>query len=94
VYLEYWRMLSSDYTPYMQNDIEVYNGSSWITVFATQGFPGAADSTWTKFTYDITAHKNANMRIRWGYLIGQTSGTYTAASWSVDDVLVSSAICP
>jgi hypothetical protein len=43
--------------------------------------------------FDLTAYKSANMRIRFGYNIA-SGGVYTIGSWSVDDVIVSSAICP
>jgi hypothetical protein len=43
--------------------------------------------------FDVTAYKNANMRVRFGYNIA-SGGVYTIGSWSVDDVLVASAICP
>ena len=43
--------------------------------------------------FDLTAYKNANMRVRFGYNIAN-SFPYVVGSWSVDDVLVSSAICP
>jgi Putative metal-binding motif len=93
VYFQYWRWLNSDYTPYMQNVIDVYNGSSWVQVFTTAG-SSTIDGSWIKFSYDLTAHKNAGMRIRFGFLIGQTLGTYTVGSWNVDDVLVTDGPCP
>jgi hypothetical protein len=43
--------------------------------------------------FDLTPYKNAQMRVRFGYKIG-SGGVYTIGSWSVDDVIVSSAICP
>ena len=43
--------------------------------------------------FDLTAYKNANMRVRFGYNIA-SGGVFNVGSWSVDDVIVSSAICP
>ena len=43
--------------------------------------------------FDLTAYKSATMKVRFGYNIG-SAGVYTIGSWSVDDVLVASAICP
>jgi len=94
VILEYWRWLNADYLPYMQHVIDVYNGTSWVQVFTTDNANPTQDSVWAKFTYDVSAHKNAAMRVRFGFLVGQTSLTYTVGSWNVDDVLVSSASCP
>jgi hypothetical protein len=92
VYLEFFRWLNSDYLPYMQNVIEVYNGSTWVQVWASGSSPGIMDDAWNKQTYNITAHKNANMRVRWGFTIG-SSGVYTISQWNVDDVTVASAPC-
>lgn len=92
VWLEFWRHLNSDYTPYMKNTIEVYNGSSWVIVWETFGSPGVMDAAWNKQSINITAYKNANMRVRWGYMIG-SGGVYTISQWNVDDVTISSAPC-
>ncbi|HEY8377882.1 MAG TPA: hypothetical protein VIK91_15405, partial [Nannocystis sp.] len=70
VLLSYWRHLWSDYTPYMKNKIEVFNGNSWVVIFETFGSPGVDDPTWTKFEYNITPHSNAALRVRWCYNIG------------------------
>jgi hypothetical protein len=94
VIFEYWRWLNSDYLPYMQHVIEVFNGATWVQVFTTPTSSTTTDAAWTKFTYDLSAYKNAAMQIRFGFMIGQTSGTYTVGSWNVDDVLVASAACP
>jgi len=92
VYLELWRWLTSDYAPYMQNFIEVYNGTTWTVVWQSAGSPGINDCQWTKLSYDITAHKSANMKIRVGFTVG-SSGVFTAGSWNVDDIVIANAIC-
>ncbi|MBK9264463.1 MAG: hypothetical protein IPM54_32325 [Polyangiaceae bacterium] len=93
VFLQFRRWLTSDYTPYMKNVIEVYNGSSWVVVWETFGSPGVTDTSWQTPVYDITAHKNANMRVRWGFNVGST-GAFSRGQWNIDDVLVASAACP
>lgn len=92
VWLELWRMLNSDYTPYMQNTIDVFNGTSWVNVWQTGPSPGVMDADWTHVSYDITAHKNAAMQVRFGFMIG-SSGVFTIGSWNVDDVVVANAVC-
>ena len=92
VVIEFWRWLNSDYTPYMQNVIEVFNGTIWVQIFTTGGSPGVADSSWTKFTYDLAPYKNAAMQIRFGYSTG--SGVFSRSSWNIDDILVAEAGCP
>ncbi|MDI1446851.1 MopE-related protein [Polyangium sp. 6x1] len=92
VYLQFQRWLNSDTTPFMNNVIEVFNGTAWIQVWQS-GPSGATASSWTKVSYDISQYKNANMRIRWGFNIASTL-VYPYASWNIDDVIVSTTICP
>jgi hypothetical protein len=92
VWLKYFRQLSSDYTPYMHNKVEVFNGSSWVILWQTGG-SSTNDATWTKQEFDVSAYKNANFRIRFGFNIG-SGGVYTVAQWSVDDITMTSVQCP
>ncbi len=92
VFLKFRRILHSDYTPYMNNVIEVWNGSSWVLVWQS-GATGIHDAAWQTINHDLSAYKNANMQIRWGFNIGST-GVFTEGSWSVDDVTVTSVACP
>ena len=87
VILEFWRYLNSDYTPYMQNLVQVFDGSTWVSVFQSGGFPGIADSAWTHFQYDVTAYKNASFMVRFGYWV-QSSGALAVSGWNLDDVAI------
>ena len=86
-HVSYWRWLNSDYTPYMQNKFEVFNGSSWVNIWQTGSSPGTSDAAWGHHDYDVSAFKNAAFRVRFGYNIG-SSGVYTISSWNLDDVQV------
>lgn len=33
LYLDFYRWLNSDYTPYMQNQVQVYDGANWQTIW-------------------------------------------------------------
>jgi hypothetical protein len=92
VFVNYWRDLWSDYTPYMKNKIEVWNGLAWVIVYETFGSPGVDDAAWTNFSYDLTAHKNAAMQVRWCYNIGN-AGAFARGSWNVDDVTIGQVSC-
>jgi hypothetical protein len=92
VFLEFKRDLYSDYTPYMQNVIEVYDGMAWVVVWQS-GSSSINDSSWQTISHDLTAYKNANMQIRWGFKIGNT-GVFNRGSWNIDDVSIQSAACP
>jgi hypothetical protein len=113
VFLSFWRWLNSDYTSYMQNSVEVFNGATWVVLpyGRTGGSPGVRDSAWINqgvppgapsqptnsaqypTQFDLTPYKNSQMRIRFGYQIG-SSGAFTIGSWNLDDIKVSSALCP
>jgi hypothetical protein len=79
--------LNSDYTPYMQNIIEIYDGATWQVLWQTGGFPGVADVSWTLQSFDISAYANANMQIRFGKTTG-SSGAFTRAGWNIDDISI------
>lgn len=94
----FYRWLNSDYDPYMHNAVEVWNGVQWINLWTSGGPPGVEDSPpngmgWTYISYDVTAYKNAGMRVRFGFDI-TSAGVYTIGSWNLDDVLVASTTCP
>lgn len=93
VMLRYHRWLNTDYTPWMTNTIEVWNGAAWENAFITGGPPGVQDGAWTLHELDLSAHANGAMRIRFGVSVGQ-SGAFTVSSWNIDDVRVTSDLCP
>src|SRR5262249_54429547 len=93
VTLEFWRYLNSDQPPYMNSTIDVYNGVSWVNIFTlTQGM-SINDAAWTKIQLDVSAYKNPNFRIRWGWSIGQV-GVESESGWNVDDVRLLPPNCP
>ncbi|WP_437677958.1 hypothetical protein [Sorangium sp. So ce131] len=94
VYLTFWRFLNTDETPHMTNRVEVFDGIRWVVVFESGAYPGVRDSAWTKVRYDLTPHKNANLRVRFGYAIGRDSFVDTVSSWNIDDVEIANAACP
>ena len=85
--LIYWRWLNSDYTPYMQNRVQVFNGSTWVNVWQSGSSPGVQDNQWVYQNFDITTHANAALQVRFGFNIG-SGGVYTIGQWNVDDVIV------
>lgn len=85
LHLAFERDLWSDYTPFMKNVIEVFDGSNWNIIFETFGSPGIDDAAWVSQLYDITAYSNTNLRVRWGYSIG-SDGVFNRGSWNVDNV--------
>jgi large repetitive protein len=93
VSFSFWRWLNSDYVPFMQNTVEVYNGVSWVTLWQSGGPPGTQDASWQQMTFDLTQYKNANMRVRFGQRNGPQAGAFSVSSWNIDDVVIASAPC-
>jgi hypothetical protein len=91
VHLEFWRHLNSDDPVVMKSTVEVYDGAAWQQVYANKG--AVMDSVWTKQQYDVSAFKNANFRVRWGWQANQ--GALICSQWNVDDVrLLPDPTCP
>ncbi|MBK8253504.1 MAG: hypothetical protein IPK82_12660 [Polyangiaceae bacterium] len=87
----YQRWLNSEGHPYMHNRVQVYNGSQWITIWSSGMF--MFETNWTYMEHDVTNYKNSQMRVRFGFDVGEfLFGSYS--SWNVDDVLVASQGCP
>ena len=89
VTLEFYRWLNSDYTPFMRNIVEVFDGTGWHTLWITGGSPGVQDAAWTYQAFDITAFQNPNLMLRFGFEIG-SGGVFGVSSWNLDDVSISS----
>lgn len=85
--LEFYRWLVSDYSPYMDNSVEVYDGSEWITIWLSGPAQVTLDTDWTQQLFDISSYANAAMQVRFGFNI-DSGGVYTSPSWSLDDVSV------
>jgi hypothetical protein len=90
LYLTFRRWLNSDYSPYMVNTVEVWNGLAWTSVFTSGGNPGVQDAAWTLQQFDISAYKNANMQVRWGFT--GSVNALTVSQWNLDDVSIQ--YCP
>ncbi len=89
VYLKYWRWLNSDYTPFMHNVVQVYDGAAWVTVWQTGSSASHFwEAQWTAQSFDVSAYKNASFQIRIGYNI-TSGGVWTVSSWNLDDVSLS-----
>lgn len=85
VILSFQRWLNSDYTPFMNNTVEVYNGSAWQMIFQSGPTPGVTDAAWSYQQFDISEYANATMRVRFGHTVGST-GAFTVSGWNIDEV--------
>ncbi len=85
--LQFERWLNSDYVPFMQNQVEVFDGLAWQVVFQTGGSPPTSDSFWNQQSFDVTAYANPVMQIRIGFAVTNL-GVYDSPSWNVDNLFV------
>ncbi len=93
LFVNFQRDLWSDYTPYMKNIVEVFDGMGWVTIWETFGNPGVNDSEWQGLSYDITPYSNDALQVRFGFNIA-SGGVFNRGSWNVDDVTLTSEACP
>jgi large repetitive protein len=92
VNLTFWRWLNSDYTPYMNNVIEVFNGSTWVQIWQSGPPPAVQDAAWVRQTFNVTSYKSSAFRVRFGFNV-DSPGVWTVSSWNVDDVTLGSGTC-
>jgi len=85
--LSFWRMLKSDYPPFMHNVVEAFDGDGWHTLWASPAGQLIDESEWVFADFDVTPYKNALFQFRIGYDVAN-SGAYSCPSWSVDDVVI------
>jgi len=85
---EYFRMLNSDYTPFMNNTVEVFDGATWQLLWQSGASPGVQDPAWVFQSFNISAYANANMQIRFGHNVGN-AGAFTVNGWNIDDIAIS-----
>jgi len=93
VYLEFYRWLNSDVSSVMTNSVEVFNGSQWVTLWSGP-LPGAgliSDNAWSRQYFNITAYRNPDFRVRFGYQIGNTV-ELPVGSWNIDDIRISNTL--
>ena len=93
-YLSYWRHLHSDYPSYITNHVDVSadGGATWTSVFTSPAGQFFDDAAWTFQSYNITAQKSAQTRVRFCYSAGSVA-VILGGGWNVDDVQITDVIC-
>jgi hypothetical protein len=92
VYFSYYRHLHTDYPSFISSYTQVFNGTSWVTVYDVPCCNFVNDASWAYQQFDVTAHKNANFQVRFCYSSGPSSGIIDGGGWSVDDVVLHSCL--
>lgn len=93
LYVEFWRWLTSDFPPFMENTVDVWDGTQWVTVWASDGMEQTFDQAWVRKAYDLTPYKNPALRVRFGHAIGFDGGFPGWGGWNVDDVRLVNQSC-
>jgi hypothetical protein len=83
--LSFDRFLNSDYPPYMDSRVEVFDGVNWTAIWASDEL---YDTAWTTMIFDVLPLANPSFRVRFGFDVG-SSGVFTVSSWNVDNVRMS-----
>jgi hypothetical protein len=92
VKLTFWRWLNSDSASYMVSTVDVFDGNTWVNLYANPNSL-VTDGSWSRQTYDVTAYASAAMRVRFGYSSVSTK-VYVMSDWNVDDVSITTSACP
>jgi hypothetical protein len=93
VYLSFQRWLNSDYLPYMESSVEVFDGEEWDLYWHTGDNPQVRDNHWTPQEFDLGTSGSNALRIRFGYSTYQ-AGVLGVSSWNLDDIKLYSTECP
>jgi hypothetical protein len=83
--LAFSRRLNTDYVPYMESFIEVYDTFGWHVVW-TNGTASIYEGDWTRQSVDLTPYRSTETRIRFGVHVNPAA--YDVSSWSIDNVIV------
>ncbi len=87
IQLTFYRWLGVEKNNYDHVYLQVYDGSTWTTLFEN-GSTDTDDQAWIEEFYDISAYAddNPNFQIRFG--IGSTDGSYQFCGWNIDDITI------
>ena len=88
--LGFQRWLNSDYTPFMNNFVDVWDGTTWVNIWMSGPSPAIFDAAWVPQQFDLTPYSNAALQVRFGFEIAST-GVFTVSSWNLDDVTIADA---
>lgn len=83
VKLNFSRWLNIEAAASRKATVDVYNGAAWINVWTNVA--AVSDNAWTTQTLDLTAYKNAAMKVRFGWSGAATS---KVSGWNIDDLSV------
>lgn len=86
VHIRFYRWLGVESSSYDHATLDVYNGSTWTTIYANAA--SFSDGSWTYLDYDVSAYaiNVSNFQVRFG--MGTTDGSVDGCGWNIDDFSV------
>ena len=86
VQMSLYRWLGIESSTYDNAYLDVYNGSSWVTVYHNSG--SVDESSWSEQLYDVSAQADGNPDFRVRFGIGPTDGSVQYCGWNIDDLKI------
>jgi hypothetical protein len=88
VTLEFWVWLTVEDSQYDHADLQVWNGSSWLTIWSHIGgtFVTRNAFTYRRYVLPASVSNQREVKVRWG--MGPTDSAVALCGWNIDDVLV------
>ena len=82
--MTYYHWLGVESPTYDHASLQVYDGSTWVTLFENDA--GIDETSWTESFYDLSAYadENPDFQIRFGF--GPTDGSWNYCGWNLDDI--------
>ncbi len=90
--LSFWRWLGVERNNYDHAYFQVYNGSTWTTLFENSSIT-IDENAWSQYTYDVSAYATNNPNFRFRFGIGVTDVSWQYCGWNLDDILITSIQC-
>jgi len=87
IILTFYRWLGVERNLYDNAYVDVYNGVSWVRIFANSSVT-ISDVSWNEQVFDISswADRNPNFQIR--FCIGPTDTGWRYCGWNIDDISI------
>ncbi|MCP4631567.1 MAG: T9SS type A sorting domain-containing protein [candidate division Zixibacteria bacterium] len=87
VSLTFYRWLGIERNDYDHVYLQVYNGSTWTTIFEN-GSSTIDETSWNEMQYDVSGYADGSSSFQIRFGIGETDGSWQYCGWNIDDLEV------
>ncbi len=84
--ISFYRWLGIEQPAYDHAYFQVYNGSTWITLY--ENGVTEDEASWSERTYDVSAYANDNPDFRVRFGLGTTDVAWQYCGWNIDDLIL------